>query len=293
MIDLEFHDYFIAPFTDNLFLRRALVGCIALSLGAGPSGVFLLLRRMSLIGDTLAHSILPGAAIGFLLYGLSIPAMSLGGFIAGALVALLSGLVSRTTILKEDASLASFFMISMASGVMVISSQGNIIDLFHILFGTVLTIDDQSLLIMAVVSTISIIGFSLIYRGLIADCLDSGFLKIIDGKGGMFHIIFLLLVVLNMVSGFQALGSMMAVGLMILPSTAARFWARDIWSLMGLSIIIAIFSSYFGLLLSYHLNFPSGPSIILSAGFIHIVSLMFGRDGSLRNRFMKRKHLRH
>jgi len=98
----------IAPFAEFDFMRRALIGSIALSLGAGPVGVFMMLRRMSLFGDAMAHAILPGAAIGFLVSGLSLGAMTLGGLAAGILVVLLAGLVTRNTALKEDASLAAF-----------------------------------------------------------------------------------------------------------------------------------------------------------------------------------------
>ena len=126
---------FIAPFAEFEFMRRALAGTLALALGAGPIGVFLMLRRMSLVGDAMAHAILPGAAIGFLLSGLSLFAMTAGGLIAGFVVALLAGLVARTTELKEDASLAAFYLISLALGVTIVSVKGTNIDLLHVLFG--------------------------------------------------------------------------------------------------------------------------------------------------------------
>ena len=119
------YDWLVAPFADFAFLRRALVACLALSLGGAPVGVFLVLRRMSLIGDTLAHSVLPGAAAGFIIAGLSLPAMSLGGFLAGLAVALIAGLISRITPQKEDASFAAFFTISLALGVLMVSLKGN------------------------------------------------------------------------------------------------------------------------------------------------------------------------
>jgi zinc/manganese transport system permease protein len=91
------YDYFIAPFAEFEFMRRALVGVFALAIGAGPIGVFLMLRRMSLVGDAMAHAVLPGAAVGFLISGLNIYAMTLGGLVAGFVVALLAGLVARST----------------------------------------------------------------------------------------------------------------------------------------------------------------------------------------------------
>src|SRR3979490_3580780 len=107
------YDTLIAPFAAFEFRPRALVGTFALAHSAGPVGVFLMLRRMSLVGDAMAHAILPGAAIGFLLSGLSLFAMTAGGLIAGFVIALGAGFVARATELKEDASLAAFFLISL------------------------------------------------------------------------------------------------------------------------------------------------------------------------------------
>src|SRR5665811_1442025 len=138
-------DALVTPFTEFEFMRRALAAVIALSLGGAPIGVFLMLRRMSLVGDAMAHAILPGAAVGFLFSGLSLFAMTAGGLIAGCTVALLTGLVSRFTELKEDAALATFYLLSLALGVTIVSLKGTNIDLLHVLFGSVLALDDPTL----------------------------------------------------------------------------------------------------------------------------------------------------
>src|SRR5574342_261274 len=121
---MTLYDLLLAPFVEFGFMRRALVGCIALGLGSAPVGVFLMLRRMSLVGDAMAHAILPGAAVGFLLSGLNLFAMTAGGLIAGFVVALLTGLVARMTELKEDAALATFYLLSLALGVTIVSLKG-------------------------------------------------------------------------------------------------------------------------------------------------------------------------
>jgi len=272
---------FIAPFADFEFMRRALVGMIALAVGAPPIGVFLMLRRMSLIGDAMAHAILPGAAIGFLLAGLSLFAMAGGGLVAGFLIAIGAGLISRSTPLKEDASLAAFFLISLALGVTVVSLKGSNIDLMHFLFGSVLAIDNAALLLILGITSVSQIVLALIWRPLTLECVDPGFLRSVSRAGGPAHVAFLGLVVLNLVGGFQVLGTLLAVGIMMLPAITSRFWAREVTGMMAVAVLSAAISGYAGLLLSYHANLPSGPAIILAAGFIYALSVALGPFGGL------------
>lgn len=278
------YEFFIEPFAEYLFLKRALVCCLALSLACAPVGVLVVLRRMSLMGDALSHSILPGVAIGFLISGLSLPAMSIGGFVSALVVALLAGVVSRTTLLREDASLVGFYLISLAFGSLIVSIKGSNVDLMHILFGTILAVDQPALLMIAIISSVTLFIGAIIYRPLIIECFDSHFMKSLGAWGGFYHGAFIVLIVMCMVAAFQALGALMALGLMMLPAISARFWARDIWHMFLVSFFIAITSSYFGLLMSYHFQWPSGPSIVLLAGAAYITSLVFGRFGSIRQR---------
>jgi zinc/manganese transport system permease protein len=284
-------DGLFAPFVEFSFMRRALVACLALGLGCGPVGVLLTLRRMSLMGDALSHAVLPGAAIGFLIAGFSLTAMSLGGFAAGLTVALLAGLVTRFTGQREDASFAAFYLISLALGVLIVSTRGSSVDLLHVLFGTILAVDDHSLLLVASIASLTLLALALIYRPLIVECFDPGFLQSVQAGGTAYHLMFLVLVVLNLVAGFQALGTLMAVGLMMLPAAAARFWAREVWSMAAVAAGIAVLSGYVGLLLSYHHNLPSGPAIILTAGMAYLLSIVLGSQDSLIVRFLPRKHL--
>jgi zinc/manganese transport system permease protein len=286
-----FYTYLIAPFAEFEFMRRALIGMIALSLGAAPIGVFLMLRRMSLMGDAMAHAILPGAAIGFLLSGLSLYAMTVGGLIAGVVVALLAGVVARTTELKEDASLAAFFLVSLAVGVTIISIGGTSIDLLHILFGNVLALDNETLILIAGITTLSLAILALIYRPLVAECVDPGFLRSVSRAGAPAHIAFLALVVLNLVGGFHALGTLLAVGIMMVPAAVSRFWGRDVTSMILIAVATGMFSGYAGLLLSFHGAVPAGPAIILVAGALYAGSILLGRVGGLARQLVPRRHL--
>ncbi|MDG1210994.1 MAG: metal ABC transporter permease [Paracoccaceae bacterium] len=282
------YELLVEPFAEFGFMRRALVGCIAIAVGATPVGVFLMLRRMSLTGDAMAHAILPGAAIGFLVSGLSLGAMTIGGLVAGMAVALLSGLVTRVTELREDASLAAFYLISLAIGVLIVSTRGSNVDLMHVLFGSVLALDDAALILLCSFASLTLLILAIFFRPLVLECADPQFLRSVSGLSAVTHFTFLTLVVMNLVAGFHALGTLMAVGIMIVPAAAARFWAIGIGGLITTAVGVAIFSSLTGLLLSYHHGLPTGPAIILVTGIVYVVSLIIGPVGSLSARIWAR-----
>jgi len=288
---VSFQAVLIAPFTEFEFMRRALAAVVALSLGGAPIGVFLMLRRMSLIGDAMAHAILPGAAIGFLLSGLNLFAMTAGGLVAGFAVALLAGVVARSTGLKEDTSIATFYLTSLALGVTIVSIKGSNIDLLHVLFGNILAMDDQTLLLVAINATITMLVLAVIYRPLVIESVDPLFLRTVSGASAPAHLMFLALVVINLVSGFQALGTLLAVGLMILPAGISRFWSRDVTGMICIAALSAIVSGYAGLVLSFQTHVPSGPAIILVAAVLYLGSVLFGRSGGVVRQMFPAPHL--
>ncbi len=272
-------------------MRRALAGCLALALGATPVGVFLLLRRMSLMGDAMSHAILPGAALGYLAFGLSLGAMTIGGIVAGLVVVLAAGVVTRASVLKEDASLAAFYLLSLAAGVMIVSLRGKNLDLLHVLFGSVLALDDGSLLLIASIASLTVLSLALLLRPLVLECFDPTFLRGVSRLSPVAHYGFLVLVVFNLVSGFHALGTLMAVGIMILPAAAARLWAHGLTTLLVLAVAIAFVASVAGLLLSFHADVPAGPAIVLVCGAAYFVSLIAAPGGLLAGRLPVRHHL--
>ena len=279
----------LQPFIEFGFMRRALVACVALSLSATPLGVFLLLRRMSLVGDALSHAVLPGAAIGYLLSGLSLVAMGIGGAIAGLTVALLSGAVSRYTPLREDASFAGFYLGSLALGVTLVSLRGSSVDLLHVLFGSLLAVDIPSIVLVSTISGVSLLIFSLIYRPLVIDAFDPTFLRAQNRWASpLVHGIFLVLVVVNLVAGFQVLGTLMSVGLMMLPAASARFWSRHLSGTLVAAMLLATTASFGGLYASFYLSLPAGPAVVLSAAILFFISILIGPCGGI---FSSRKTL--
>lgn len=284
IIDL-LHEQFIQPFLDYEFMRRSLAAGIILALGAVPLGVFMLLRRLSLVGDALSHALLPGIAAAFLVAGLSVWAMMLGGLIAAILVAVLATALVRFTQLKEDAAFTLLYLLSLASGVVLISLKGSGVNLFHMLFGNILAIDTDTLYLIASVSCFSLFALALLYRRLVVDGFDHDFLRVAGSRrrmAGLTSTFFFVMLMINLVAAFQAMGTLMALGLILLPAIAARFWARTLDGIIPIALGVAFLSVYAGLLLSYHIGLPSGPAIVLVAGGAAFTSSCLGKVGSMR-----------
>ncbi|MEY3201728.1 MAG: hypothetical protein RIR70_1278 [Pseudomonadota bacterium] len=282
----------LSPFIEFGFMRRALAGCLALSLGAAPVGVFLMLRRMSLAGDAMAHAVLPGAAIGYLFAGLSLSAMTLGGLVAGLLVALMAGSVARHSVLKEDVSLAAFYLLSISSGVLLVSWRGSNVDLLHVLFGSVLALDDQALYLLASFASVTLVCLALFLRPLVLECCDPLFLRSAGRWSALTHHGFMALVVINLVGGFHALGTLMAVGVMILPAAISRMWVSSIGAMLVMASSVAFVLSVAGLLLSWQANLPAGPAIVLTLGLGYVLSLFIAPQGPLMTHLRPRWHFK-
>ena len=153
------------------------------------------------------------AGRGFLLAGLSLAAMAAGGLLAGLAVAVGAGALSRATGGREDASLAALYLVALAAGVAMVSWRGGAVELTTLLFGSVLGVDDAALLLMAGSATVTLAALALAWRPLVLECFDPSFAQAVGARGAWWHMGFLALVVLNLIAAFQALGTLMAVGL--------------------------------------------------------------------------------
>ena len=155
-------------------------------------------------------------------------------------------------------------------------------DLMRVLFGMVLALDDTTLILLCSITSFSLLNLAVLLWPLVLECVDPQFLRSVSKLSAFTHFTFLVLVVINLVGGFHALGTLMAVG-MLLPATAGRFWTNGISSLIIVAIIFAMLSSFTGLLLSYHYNLPSGPAIILVNSMVYVMSFLFGPVGGIVN----------
>ena len=266
-------------------MRRAFVVTTILSASVAPVGAFLVLRRLSLAGEAMAHAITPGVVIGFVTAGLSVMSLLFGGLIAGVGVAVLTAYLARNTILRSDASLASLYLIALAIGIFILSAAGSAVPLKSFLFGSILGVDDASLILVGGVATVTLVTFALILRPLVMSTCDPMFFESQVKRPWIVDQGFMFLLVLNLLAAFKTLGTLMAVGLMILPATAARYWSGTITAQLGLGFLFSLLSCWLGLTLSYVLpETPSGPAIVLVAGVIFILSALFGPLG-LRGQF--------
>ena len=262
------------------FMKRALAATSILSLSVAPVGAFLVLRRLSLAGEAMAHAIVPGIVIAFVIAGLSVASMIVGGLIAGVSVALLTSFVAQKTIIREDAGLASLYLIALALGIFILSAAGSAVPLKSFLFGSILGIDDETLMLIGATATITLISFAIILRPLIVSTIDPVFFESQTRNHAAVSHWFMFLVVLNLLGAFKALGTLMAVGLMILPATAARYWVSTITSYLVLTFAFALASSWAGLIISFYVpEVPSGPAIVLVAGGLFVGSLLLGPQG--------------
>jgi zinc/manganese transport system permease protein len=264
----------IGPFESFSFMRIALIASFALALANGPIGTLLLMRRESLSGDVLSHAVMPGAALGFLYAGYSLAALSFGGLLTGLFVAGLAALKMRSTPQRQDVNLIAFYLVSLSIGILIVAARGSQADLMHVLFGTVLAIDVPALLLIASVTSITLLVIAALYRPLAVESFDPSFLRSVGGGGGLFRGIFITLVVLNLVTSFQAFGTLLAIGPMLLPAAAARCWTQRVWPMIALSTVIGMVVALVGLLISYYANLPSGPAIVTGAGLIYGFSVL-------------------
>jgi zinc/manganese transport system permease protein len=266
------HAMLVAPFQTLGFMRTALVACLALALANGVVGTLLVLRRMSLDGDVLGHAVMPGAAVGFLYAGPSPTWLSLGGLASGLAVAALAGLISGGRA-RQDTGLVAFYLVALSLGVVLVAWRGSNVDVMRVLFGTVLSIDRYALLRIAAVTSVILLVIAAVYRPLAVGAFDPSFLRAV-GVQLPYATVFVVLVVLALVASFQAFGTLLAVGPMLLPAAAARCWGLGVAASMLLATVFGIVASAAGLLISYHANLPSGPAIVLAGALLFGVSLV-------------------
>ena len=277
------HDLLLGPFAYE-FMRRGLLSAFLLGVSGGLLGCVLVLRRLALMGDALSHSLLPGIAAAWLLFGTSTAALFFGGLAAGLLTALGSALLSRLTRVKEDAAFGSLFIIFFAAGVALISKLPTRVNLMDFLFGNVLGVSPSDLRLALAVSGVTVAVFVLFYRSILLETFDPVFHRATGGRGGLVHLGFLTLTVLNLVAAMQTMGVVLALGLFLLPAVSAYLWCDRFVTMLLMSVCLALLGSLVGILISFHVGLASGAAVVLCLGAFFVASALFSpRYGAIRS----------
>jgi zinc/manganese transport system permease protein len=277
------------PFTHRFMLRAVLI-CVFLGISASMLGCVLVMRRLSLLGDALAHSLLPGVGIAWLIFGTSLPALFIGGLGAGLATALASGLISRLTRVKEDAAFAALFISLFGVGVALISRVGTPIDLLHVLFGNILGVGGDDLWLAASVSVLTVAVFAIFYRSILLECFDPSYHRACGGRSTLTHLGLLALVVLNLVAALHALGGVLALGLFMLPAVTAYLWCDRWGAMLAFAAIFAVCGAVGGLALSYHAGLASGPAMVAVLGGGFLLSAFLSPRHGLLARGLRPEH---
>jgi zinc/manganese transport system permease protein len=273
-------------------LARGAVTLGALALSAAPLGVFLVQRRLSLMGDAMSHGILPGAAIGYLIAGLSAPVMAIGGLVAGVTVAFMASAIARHTPIREDASLAGVYMVALALGALIMMASGAEVDLVHVLFGDGQTVSADSIPLILAASSLTLLAFPWIYRGVLIGAVDPDAAQRSRALT-LAHYAFLALTVINLIAAFLAVGSLLGVAVMVFPAICARLWAATIDRMIWIAALIGLIGVVVGLVCAYLTHLPPGPVVVLVLGVLFALSLLLGAaDGWIaRRRLRQQPHL--
>jgi zinc/manganese transport system permease protein len=268
------HEWFIAPFEYG-FMQRGLLAAVLLGVSGGMLGCVLVLRRMILMGDALAHSLLPGLGLAWLLLGPGPWSLFLGALGGGLLVTLGTALISRLTRVKEDAAFAALFILCFAGGIALLSRIPTNINLSHVLFGHVLGVGPAEVARAAWITGLTVLAFVGFRRGILLETFDPAFHRATGGPGAWVHVGFLALTVLNLVAALQTMGIVLALGLFILPAVTAYLWSDHFGRMLVGAALLAVAGSVVGILLSYHAGLPSGAAIVLSLGVVFAFSVVF------------------
>ncbi|HGL3565784.1 TPA: metal ABC transporter permease [Staphylococcus aureus] len=262
------------------FLNRALITSIIVGIVCGTVGSLIVLRGLSLMGDAMSHAVLPGVALSFLF---GIP-MFVGALITGMIASIFIGYITSSSKTKPDAAIGISFTAFLASGIIIISLINTTTDLYHILFGNLLTITNSAFLTTIVIGSIVLILIIIFYRPLMISTFDPTFSRMSGLNTTLLHYFVMLLLSLVTVASIQTVGIILVVALLITPASTAFLISKKLYSMMIIASLISVISSIVGLYYSYIYNIPSGATIVLCTFVIYIITLFFTKFTNRKKR---------
>ena len=253
------------------FLQKALITSVVVGIICGVIGSFIILRGMALMGDAIAHAILPGVAISYML-GVN---YFYGAVVVGVLTALGIGVISDKSRIKSDAAIGIVFSAAFALGVILITKAKSAIDLTQILFGNVLYVSTVDMWLTVIIGIILLLIVTLFFKELLISSFDETIAKVYGLKTRFIHYGIMVLLTLVTVASLQTVGVILVVSLLITPSSTAYLLTNRLSTMIVLSAFFGALSSVIGIYFSYVYNLPPGPVIALAATAIFLLALIF------------------
>jgi ABC-type Mn2+/Zn2+ transport system permease subunit len=273
------------------FMQRALIACLLIGFTNGFLSAFIVLRRLALLADALSHSLLPGLAVGAILFGLAPAGLFIGALVAAGLVGLGGQLIARSSRLKDETAIASLYTIAFALGILLIKYARVPVDLHHFLFGNILGLSNMDLWLSYAISFVTIVTLLAFQREYLLVMFDPTLAASQGIRVPMLTYLLMGLTVLAMISSLQAIGVVLSLGLLIIPG-AAVYLLTDSFAVMawGGGVLGAV-GSIIGLLISYWIDVPSGPAIVFVLGIGLFLALLFGTRYGVLARLHQHAHL--
>ena len=258
------------------FMLRGLVASVIVGVVCAVVGVYVVLRGMAFFGDALAHAVLPGVALGYLLGGGSRNTLFWWALGAAVLVALAVGRITRHSEIREDTAIGILFASMFALGIALISTvRSYSVDLSHFLFGNVLGVSTHDLVLTSIFGAVILVTIFLLYKEFLVLSFDPILAATLRLPSGLLNNILLILMALTVSVAMQTVGVALMVAMLVTPAATAMLLTRRLWQGMFVSAAIGAFSAVTGLYLSYYFNIVSGSAIVLTATLIFLLVFLF------------------
>lgn len=261
-----------SEFIDGLlnfhFLQNALITALVVGIVGGAVGCFIILRGMSLMGDAISHAVLPGVAISFIL-GIN---FFIGAIVFGLLASTIITYIKSNSIIKSDTAIGITFSSFLALGIILIGIANSSTDLFHILFGNILAVQDLDMWITIAVALLVLTTITIFFRPLLLTSFDPILAKSIGVKVTFYHYLLMVILTLVAVTAMQSVGTILIVALLITPAATAYLYANSLKTMILLSSGFWALASVLGLFIGYSFNIAAGSSIVLTSALLFLIS---------------------
>ncbi len=275
------------------FMQRALFGCALIGFVNGALSAFIVLRRLALMADAVAHSLLPGLAVALILFGLAPGTLFLGALFAALLVAGGVQLISGSTRLKEDTSLGLLFACSFSLGLVLLSFSPARVNVTHYLFGNILGLADSDLWIIYSISLVGLPLLVALQRPLVLMMFEPSVAASQGVPVRLLNYLLIGLLVLAMIGSLQAVGVILALGMLIAPAATIYLFSDNFATIFWGGGLLGLAGSCAGLLISYRLDLPSGACIVLTLGLIFLAAFIASPRYGLAAHLRRRHRLHH